>query len=85
MEQIETLIDEVEVKLRRRKSITVRSWEVGDMVIKRLKKLDPLGYLLFASVYRDFSSIEDFNREIQELIAGSQSHKNGGLQKTLPL
>jgi transcriptional repressor NrdR len=67
LEQVESLIDEVEGKLRRRKSITIRSWEIGDMVINRLKKLDPLGYLLFACVYRDFSSLEDFNKEIQEL------------------
>jgi transcriptional repressor NrdR len=78
MEQIETLIDEVEGRLRRRKSTTVRSWEVGDMVIKRLKKLDPLGYLLFASVYRDFSSLEDFRKEIQELTELNSLPTNGG-------
>ena len=67
MEQVEGLIDEVEEKLRSRKTTTVRSWEIGKMVIHRLKKIDPLGYLLFASVYRDFESIDDFDKEIREL------------------
>jgi len=68
MEEIVTMVDEVELRLRTRKSTTVRSWEIGNMVINRLKKLDPLGYLLFASVYRDFESIEDFKKEIDELL-----------------
>lgn len=68
VEQIDELIDEVEGKLRLRKSTTIRSWEIGKMVIHRLKGLDPLSYLLFASVYRDFSSLEDFDKEIQKLL-----------------
>ena len=67
VEEIEKLIDEVEEKLRLRKDTVVRSWEIGKMVINRLKKLDPLGYLLFASVYRDFEGLEDFKREIDKL------------------
>lgn len=67
MEQIEVLIDDVERMLRRRKSKEIKSWEVGNLVITRLKKLDPVGYLLFASVYRDFQDIEDFKRELREL------------------
>lgn len=67
MEEIELLIDEVEAKLRLRKSTTVRSWEIGKMVINRLKQLDPLGYLLFASVYRDFTDVADFKKEIDAL------------------
>jgi transcriptional repressor NrdR len=70
LEQIEKLVDEVEEKLRLRKTTTVRSWEIGKLVIYRLKKLDPLGYLLFASVYRDFESVEDFMQEIKQLKNG---------------
>ena len=65
---LDTLIDEVEAKLRRRKNTTVRSFEIGKMVIHRLKRLDPLGYLLFASVYRDFEGLGDFKREIDALM-----------------
>jgi len=67
-EEVEAIIDEVETKLRCRDSSTVRSWEIGSLVIRRLKKLDPLGYLLFASVYRDFEGLEDFKKEIDSLL-----------------
>jgi transcriptional repressor NrdR len=68
MIQIEELISEVERKLRQREVKEVKSWEVGNLVINRLKKLDSLSYLLFASVYRDFDTINDFKREIDKLV-----------------
>lgn len=67
MTQIEELLDNVERILRKKSSTEVRSWEIGNLVINRLKKIDPLAYLLFASVYRDFQSLEDFEEEIKKL------------------
>ena len=67
MEQIEEMVDSVEQILRRKTTTEVRSWEVGNLVINRLKKIDPLAYLLFASVYREFESLNDFNEEIKKL------------------
>jgi len=68
MSDIDDLIDEVERKLRQKKTSEVKSWEIGNLVINRLKKLDTLSYLLFASVYRDFDSLEDFKSELDKLI-----------------
>jgi transcriptional repressor NrdR len=67
MSVIEDLLDEVERKLRIKKTKDIKSWEIGNLVINRLKKIDPLSYLLFASVYRDFDSIEDFAEEVAKL------------------
>lgn len=67
VDEIDTLVDEVEQKLRVRNSTEVKSWEIGKLVINRLKKLDPLAYLLFASVYRDFRTLEDFEDELGQL------------------
>lgn len=67
MAQIEELINEVESKLRVKNVHEVKSWEIGNLVINRLRKLDPLAYLLFATVYRDFDSLEDFREEIDKL------------------
>ncbi len=64
MSDIEGLIDEVERTLRTKQGLEVKSWEIGNLVIDRLKQVDKLSYLLFASVYRDFASIEDFEREL---------------------
>jgi transcriptional repressor NrdR len=71
MEQIEEMVDEVERILRRKTSTEVRSWEIGNLVINRLKKIDPLAYLLFASVYREFESLADFDEEIKKLKEGT--------------
>lgn len=71
MAQIDELIDDVERVLRQKQSKEVKSWEVGNLVINRLKKLDPLSYLLFASVYRDFGSLDDFAEEISKLQANA--------------
>lgn len=67
IEQIDKLVEEVERMLRRRKRKEIKSWEIGKLVIARLQKLDPVGYLLFASVYHDFQDIADFKREIRQL------------------
>lgn len=67
MSDIEELLDDVERKLRLKKSSEVKSWEIGNMVINRLKSIDSLSYLLFASVYRDFESLDDFVSEIKNL------------------
>ncbi len=68
IEDIDALIDEVERKLRLRDSTEVKSWEVGKLVMNRLRKTDPVSYMLFASVYRDFQRIEDFAEEIDRLM-----------------
>lgn len=72
MEQIEGMVDEVERILRRKTTTEVRSWEIGNLVINRLKKIDPLAYLLFASVYREFESLNDFSEELTKLKEGTQ-------------
>jgi len=66
-QQIEELLDDIELKLLNRKTNTVKSTDIGQMVLTRLKKLDTIAYLLFASVYRDFDTIEDFEEAIKEL------------------
>jgi transcriptional repressor NrdR len=67
MLQIELLIEEVESRLRQKDAQEVKSWEIGNLVLNRLKKLDPLSYLLFASVYRDFGDLSDFEEEIAKI------------------
>jgi transcriptional repressor NrdR len=67
MAQINQLIDDVEKKLRAKDTQEIKSWQIGNLVINRLKKLDKLGYLLFATVYRDFDSVEDFEKELNSL------------------
>jgi len=65
--QINQLIDEVEEKLRLRDSREIKSWEIGNLVINRLRKFDKVSYLLFACIYRDFDSLEDFEVELAKI------------------
>ncbi len=80
MADIDTLIDDVERKLRQRQSTKVKSWEIGNLVMNRLQKLDRVAYLLFASVYKDFQSFEDFAEEITRLQAGGKTPNEVNLE-----
>jgi len=65
--QIDELINDIELKLLNRKSTSIKATEIGNMVLTRLRKIDTVGYLLFASVYQDFNCIEDFEKAITNL------------------
>lgn len=66
---IESLIDEIEMKLLNRKSTEVKSADIGNMVLTRLKKLDSIAYLRFASVYLELNSVNDFRQVVDDLHA----------------
>src|SRR5690606_33443922 len=65
--KIEDLIQNIEQQLLMHESTEINAQEIGQMVLDGLKKIDKLGYLLFASVYKDFQTIEDFDKAIKEL------------------
>ena len=67
-EKIEELLTEVEREVRACGKSEILSLEVGNMALEKLKALDGLSYLLFASIYRDFNSLEDFQKELTALI-----------------
>lgn len=66
-QDIEKIIDEIEADLRKKAANEISSKKIGDMVIKRLKKLDEIAYIRFASVYRQFADISDFEKELASL------------------
>ena len=67
LEKIEKLVDEVESDLRKRDSVEVDSKVIGELVMKRLKALDKVAYIRFASVYREFEDLERFGEELEKL------------------
>ncbi|HEV8565147.1 MAG TPA: transcriptional regulator NrdR [Actinomycetota bacterium] len=66
-EQAERLVGRVEERLRR-KGPLITSQEVGIEVLANLAKLDQVAYMRFASVYKDFQEITDFERELGVLL-----------------
>ena len=67
LEKIEKLVDEVESDLRKRDSVEVESKIVGELVMKKLKSLDKVAYIRFASVYREFEDLDRFTEELEKL------------------
>ena len=67
-EQIENFVDKLEAELRKLKSKEISSKLIGEKVINALKKLDKIAYIRFASVYRSFADVTDFQKELKELI-----------------
>lgn len=69
---IEKLVDEIESELRRMGKAEVPSSLVGEMVMERLRRLDQIAYIRFASVYRAFADIGSLKQEVDTLVSGSQ-------------
>ncbi len=68
MDQIEKAVDEIERELRKRDSIEIPSKIMGEFVMNKLKKLDEVAYIRFASVYRSFDNLETFEKEVKSLL-----------------
>ncbi|UCC64955.1 MAG: transcriptional repressor NrdR [Anaerolineae bacterium] len=68
MEDIEQLADEVESYVRSLGKSEVSSQVVGEQVIARLRELDDVAYVRFASVYRRFADVESLAQEIEDLL-----------------
>lgn len=66
-EEIVRVIDRIEEELRALDEHEVPSTEIGSLVLENLKRLDPVAYMRFASVYKEFRDVEDYGRELKEL------------------
>lgn len=66
-EKIDKMINEIEDHIRKRGKKEIKSSAIGEIVMKKIRKLDNVAYIRFASVYRDFHDIGDFKKEIREL------------------
>lgn len=66
-DQIDELIDDIELRFLNRQSTQISTSDIGRMVLTRLKKLDKVAYMRFASVFLEFKDLADFKREIREL------------------
>jgi transcriptional repressor NrdR len=77
---VDRLADDIEAELYQMGKAEVASTVLGDMVINKLKELDNIAYIRFASVYRDFTDITDLKQEVDTLVsAGTDPHSDGQL------
>lgn len=68
VEKLNQLLDSVEGELYRISDREVHSTQIGELVLKRLKDLDAVAYVRFASVYRSFCDINTFMEELKTLL-----------------
>ena len=67
-EEFRQLVSEIEQDMQRKlKDGKIESKEIGNIVVKKLKKHDQIAYIRFASVYKQFEDIEEFKKELQKL------------------
>lgn len=68
MGQLAAMIDEIEGRLSETPDRELSTTEVGEMLMDRLRTIDKIAYVRFASVYRDFQDVEAFVNEITDLV-----------------
>ena len=67
IEDLEKMVEDIVQELKSQFRREVSSDEIGELVLRRLKDIDKVAYIRFASVYRDFNDIDSFVRIISEL------------------
>ncbi len=80
MDAIEALVDEIELELHALAKPEVDSQRIGQMVMQRLRVLDDVAYVRFASVYRRFADLDSLSTEIQRLKEKKQREAEEQLQ-----
>ena len=68
LSELQTVADEIELELLNTLEREIRTSDVGEMVMSRLKALDEVAYVRFASVYRQFRDINTFMTELSKLL-----------------
>ena len=68
VKQIENAVNEIEANLQSSMRSEVPSTEIGELVMEKLKALDEVAYVRFASVYRQFKDINTFMEELKKLL-----------------
>ena len=74
-EQISSLVDQIENALFAKEEREISSSVIGELVMEKLKDLDPVAYVRFASVYREFKDVDTFMQELTKLLEHQERRK----------
>ena len=77
---IDRMVEQVEAELRARDVSEVPSQVIGDLVMNKLRQLDQVAYIRFASVYRAFADLSSFEDELRSLIERSEEGAVGQVE-----
>jgi transcriptional repressor NrdR len=78
LEIIETVVDDIEASLQVREEREIASAEIGEAALQRLRDINEVAYVRFASVYRQFQGIDDFVQELRHLQDLTQAQGDDG-------
>ncbi len=67
IKKIQKMINEVEESIRKKGKKEINTSIIGNLVSKRIKRLDKIAYIRFASVYQDFQDVKDFKEAMKEV------------------
>lgn len=65
--ELEELIDDIETELHNTFHYEILAKQLGDLVLRRLLELDKVAYIRFASVYKEFTDLDEFTSELKKL------------------
>ncbi len=68
MDDIQKAVNDIEMEVNNSMNKEIEAQKIGDMVIEKIKKLDEIAYVRFASVYRQFKDINEFKSELNKLL-----------------
>jgi transcriptional repressor NrdR len=77
-EQISEIVEKIEQELRQGFEKEVNSFEIGERIIARLRDLDEIAYVRYASVYRRFKDAAEFQRELERIRGGLDGREGQG-------
>ena len=75
-EQMEQIANEIEIELQNSFVHEITTKEIGDIVMQKLKNVDDVAYVRFASVYKEFKDVDTFMREIENIKSSKSDEKS---------
>lgn len=81
-QQLDQMVNDVEAALMAREELEVESKTIGDLVMQRLRDVDDVAYIRFASVYRAFTDLGEFREAVDELLEQEPPLKGDSSERT---
>jgi len=72
-ERVDQILQEIEDDLTARFDLEIPSRAIGDLVMARLREIDQVAYVRFASVYRAFEDVSEFVKEVEPMLSGREA------------
>jgi transcriptional repressor NrdR len=75
--KLDAIVDEIETRLHDSEEREIATSQIGALVMERLRELDKVAYVRFASVYRKFEDVDEFLHELKDLIGRAETKTSG--------